>query len=161
MSHTHALARGATLCCLAAVAVACHSAPPSAAPVPDPSAGAETRPAASAGRSGRVISGRDVRNVNAARVEQLMEGRFAGVEVMRLPGGGITVRIRGGSSLLGDNEPLYVIDGMEVQPAPGGALNGINPGDVARIEVLKDVGSTSRYGVRGANGVVLITTRHD
>ncbi len=94
-----------------------------------------------------------------ARVEDLLEFRFPGVQVIRLANGDVAVRIRGGTSISGNNEPLYVIDGMEITPGPGGALAGINPGDVVRIEVLKDVGSTALYGVRGANGVILITTR--
>lgn len=95
----------------------------------------------------------------AARAEELMDGRFPGVQVVRLAGGGIAVRVRGATSIMGSNEPLYVLDGMTLEPGPGGALLGINPADIARIEVLKDIGSTSMYGVRGANGVVLITTR--
>ena len=87
-----------------------------------------------------------------------MAGRFAGVEVLRVRGG-IAVRIRGATSTMGSNEPLYVIDGMAVEPGPGGALVGINPHDIAKIRVLKDIGSTSFYGMRGANGVVVITTK--
>lgn len=81
------------------------------------------------------------------------------MQVIRRPDGSIAVRIRGGTSVYGDSEPLYVIDGMTVQAGPGGALQGINPYDIVRIEVLKDIGSTAAYGVRGANGVILITTR--
>ena len=95
---------------------------------------------------------------NAARVEELFAGRFAGVEVTKIPGG-ISVRIRGGSTINGSNEPLYVIDDMVIDPGPGGALVGINPADVAKIEVLKDIGSTAMYGSRGANGVILIRTK--
>ena len=92
------------------------------------------------------------------RVEELFAGRFTGVQVIDVPGQGISVRIRGGSSILGSNEPLYVLDGMPLQASPTGLLN-INPSDVARIEILKDVGALAMYGVRGANGVVLITTK--
>jgi TonB-dependent starch-binding outer membrane protein SusC len=95
---------------------------------------------------------------NAARVEELFAGRFAGVVVTRIPGG-ISVRIRGGSTITGSNEPLYVIDGMPIDPGPGGALVGINPADIEKIEVLKDIGSTAMYGSRGANGVILIRTK--
>lgn len=95
---------------------------------------------------------------NPARVEELFAGRFAGVEVTKIPGG-ISVRIRGGSTINGSNEPLYVIDDMVIEPGPGGALVGINPADVEKIEVLKDIGSTAMYGSRGANGVILIKTK--
>src|SRR5205814_6693821 len=74
---------------------------------------------------------------------------------------GIAVRIRGNSSINGNLEPLYVIDGLVIQPGPGGALVGINPHDIASIEVLKDAASLSYYGVRAANGVILIKTKHN
>jgi len=88
-----------------------------------------------------------------------LAGRFPGVEVFRLASGDLSVQIRGASSFVGSTEPLYVIDGMEISPGPGGALVGINPADIASIQVLKDIGSTALYGVRGANGVILITTK--
>jgi TonB-dependent SusC/RagA subfamily outer membrane receptor len=93
-----------------------------------------------------------------AQAGELLAGRFPGVQVMRVPGG-ISIRIRGGASAFGNNEPLFVVDGLQIQAGPGGALAGINPMDIARIEVLKDSASLATYGVRGANGVVLITTR--
>jgi TonB-dependent SusC/RagA subfamily outer membrane receptor len=89
-------------------------------------------------------------------IEEALSGRFPGVEVNRTPDGGIAVRIRGGSSLMGNNEPLYVIDGMEIAPGPNGALAGINPYDIDSIEVLKDATSTAMYGSRGSNGVIII-----
>lgn len=95
---------------------------------------------------------------NATRVEELFAGRFPGVEVWRVPGG-LSVRIRGSTSVMASNEPLYVIDGMTIDPGPGGALVGLNPADIQSIEVLKDAGSTAMYGVRGANGVILIKTK--
>src|SRR5688500_10195825 len=93
----------------------------------------------------------------AGRVEELFAGRFAGVQVFRVAGG-ISVRIRGGSTINGSNEPLYVIDDMPIEPGPGGALVGINPSDIETIEVLKDIGSTAIYGSRGATGVILLRT---
>lgn len=93
-----------------------------------------------------------------ANAEELFAGRFPGVQVFRV-NGGISVRIRGQSSFNADNEPLYVVDGMTIQPGPGGALVGINPQDIEKIEVLKDIGSTAFYGSRGANGVILIKTK--
>jgi TonB-dependent SusC/RagA subfamily outer membrane receptor len=93
-----------------------------------------------------------------AQPEELFAGRFPGVSVYRVEGG-VRVAIRGATSIAGDNQPLYVIDGMAIEPGPGGALMGINPNDIETIEVLKDVGSTSLYGVRGANGVILIKTQ--
>jgi TonB-dependent SusC/RagA subfamily outer membrane receptor len=95
---------------------------------------------------------------NVVRVEELLVGRFPGVEVWRVPGG-LSVRIRGATTVMGSNEPLYVVDGMTIDPGPGGALVGLNPSDIASIEVLKDAGSTAMYGVRGANGVIVIKTK--
>jgi TonB-dependent SusC/RagA subfamily outer membrane receptor len=92
-------------------------------------------------------------------IEDALSGRFPGVDVNRTPDGSIAVRIRGGSSLMGNNEPLYVIDGMEITPGPNGALTGINPYDIDSIEVLKDATSTAMYGSRGSNGVIIIKTK--
>lgn len=104
------------------------------------------------------VSGEEV-DVPVTRLEDLLVGRVAGVQVVHTPGGGVAVRIRGTTSLFGSSEPLYIVDGMPVQPAREGGLPGINPKDIARIEVLKDAGSTAIYGSRGANGVILITTK--
>ncbi len=106
------------------------------------------------------VSGEDLHGIPTARVEELLEGRSAGVQVIRVPGGGIAVRIRGRSSIYGDTEPLYVIDGVPVEVTTGHGLSWLNPGDIQRIEILKDASATAVYGMRGANGVVLITTRH-
>ena len=110
-------------------------------------------------------------------VDQLLQGRAAGVQVTQNaanPGSGISVRIRGTSSLRGNNEPLYVVDGIIISSASedvvatGGnntgqeqqnGLNGINPRDIEDIQVLKDASATAIYGSRGANGVILITTK--
>lgn len=104
------------------------------------------------------VSEEEVRSTRATHVEELLSGRVAGVRVVTHPGGGFSVRIRGTRSILGNNEPLYVVDGMPVDVGQRGML-GLSPWDVECIEVLKDAGSTGFYGVRGANGVVLITTR--
>jgi TonB-dependent SusC/RagA subfamily outer membrane receptor len=96
----------------------------------------------------------------ATRVEELFQGRLAGVDVTRR-GDGYSVRVRGATGLMSDAEPLYVIDGVPVTAlSPGAALIGIDPASVSRIDVLKDAGSTAIYGSRGMNGVILITTRH-
>jgi TonB-dependent starch-binding outer membrane protein SusC len=96
---------------------------------------------------------------NARSVIDLIEGRIPGVHVQRT-GAGITLRIRGQNSFVGSSEPLVVLDGLPVrQGTLMHTLMGISPHDVARIDVLKDAGSTSIYGSRGANGVILITTR--
>ncbi|MEO6000020.1 MAG: TonB-dependent receptor [Chitinophagaceae bacterium] len=98
-------------------------------------------------------------------VEQALSGRMAGVQVQQTsgqPGAGISIRVRGVSSIAGGNEPLYVIDGLpqfndDVRGANG--LATINPADIESIEVLKDAAATAIYGSRGANGVVMVTTK--
>ena len=92
-------------------------------------------------------------------IEMVLMGRFPGVLVARTNDGGVSVRIRGPASFYANGEPLYVIDGTPIQAGPGGALRGINPYDIATIQVLKDPGDTAIFGVRGANGVIVITTR--
>ncbi len=91
-------------------------------------------------------------------LEKVLQGRVAGVSVARTPDG-IAVRIRGGTSVYGNNEPLYILDGMPIQPGPNGALSGLNPYDIESIKVLKDPADTAIYGVRGANGVIVIKTK--
>lgn len=102
----------------------------------------------------------DIRKDPAQPIEEVLSGRFPGVEVHRTPSGGIAVRIHGGSSIMGSNEPLYVIDGLEISPGPNGALDGINPYDIDTIEVLKDATRTAMYGSRGSNGVIIIKMKH-
>jgi len=108
--------------------------------------------------------------------EQLMQGRVAGVQITSNsgePGAINTIRIRGTSSVLGGNQPLYVIDGVPVtnddigNGSASGAgntparnpLNFLNPNDIATMDVLKDASATAIYGSRGANGVIIITTK--
>jgi TonB-dependent SusC/RagA subfamily outer membrane receptor len=92
-------------------------------------------------------------------IEKVLQGRIAGVSVTRAADGGIAVRIRGATSFHGNSEPLYILDGMPIQPGPTGSLTGINPSDIESIKVLKDAAETAMYGVRGANGVIIIKTK--
>lgn len=101
----------------------------------------------------------DSKNLKAARVEELLIGRFPGVHVRPTPSGGFSVRIRGASTFISNEEPLWVVDGLAVEVTPGRGLDWLSPADVARIDVLRDPAETSMYGVRGANGVIRITTK--
>ncbi len=107
-------------------------------------------------------------------LDQALQGRAAGVQVTQVsgrPGGETSIRIRGSSSINAGNEPLYVVDGMLITSdngqtnaggVAGSSLNGlasISPSEIERIEILKDASATALYGSRGANGVVLITTK--
>lgn len=100
----------------------------------------------------------EVRRGSGRPIEEILAGRVSGVSVFRNADGSIAVRIRGVSSFYGSNEPLYVLDGVPIQAGPGGALRGISPYDIESIRVLKNPEDTTVYGVRGANGVILITT---
>lgn len=100
----------------------------------------------------------DIDGIPAARVEDHMTGRFPGVRVIHLPGGGISVRVWG-PTLEASQEPLYVVDGVPFRVQRGRGLYWLNPGDIARIRVLKDVAETAPWGVQGGNGVVVITTK--
>lgn len=96
----------------------------------------------------------------ANSVEGLLQGRAAGLSVnlsSQDPGAGSTVRIRGASSLNGSNSPLIVVDGFPLGDA--GDLKQINPSDIVGIEILKDASASAIYGSRGANGVIMVTTR--
>jgi TonB-dependent SusC/RagA subfamily outer membrane receptor len=79
-----------------------------------------------------------------------------GIMVTRTSDGGIAVQIRGASSFYSSNQPLYVVDDVPMQPGPGGSLAGINPHDIDSIKVLKNPSDIGIYGMRGANGVILI-----
>jgi TonB-dependent SusC/RagA subfamily outer membrane receptor len=93
-------------------------------------------------------------------IESLLNTRTSGVMVSMNADGSLSIRIRGVSSMYGSNEPLYVIDGIPVRVGPGGTLAGVNPYEIESIEVLKGPPETSIYGLRGANGVILIKTKH-
>ena len=104
------------------------------------------------------IKSEEISNVPVARLDQSLQGKAAGVQVTSVngaPGSGTTIRIRGGNSINASNEPLYVIDGF----IGGGDLNTINMNDIESVEILKDAAATSIYGARGANGVILVTTK--
>lgn len=98
-------------------------------------------------------------NKRVSRVEELIEGRFSGVLVQRTANGGYSVSIRGTGSFSSSEQPLYVIDGMPYEVGSGRGLGWLNPADVVRIDLLKNPAETSIYGVRGANGVIVITTK--
>lgn len=91
-------------------------------------------------------------------VEELLQGRISGVYVTRAANGGLAVRIRGVSSPGTSNQPLYIVDGMQFNPGPGGSLTGISPEDIDSISVLKGA-DAAIYGMRAANGVVVIKTK--
>ena len=127
--------------------------------------------------SAQRLNREDIMRDNPGNILQAMQGKLAGVNVTQndgAPGAGLSIRIRGSNSFLGGTEPLYVIDGVPFNNSSSGttpeslggdekqtlnALAFLNPNDIESIDVLKDASATAIYGSRGANGVVLITTR--
>ncbi|GHU98716.1 SusC/RagA family TonB-linked outer membrane protein [Bacteroidia bacterium] len=121
------------------------------------------------------MSSRDIENSTSMSINEIMSGRLAGVNILSTggePGAGMTVRVRGSSSINADVEPLYIIDGIPFEKsntmtsAFGGVGNSsvdpmaqLNPNDIKSVEVLKDASATAIYGSRGANGVIIITTK--
>jgi TonB-linked SusC/RagA family outer membrane protein len=104
------------------------------------------------------VSAKELTAYPTINAVQGLQGRTPGVQVLQNsgePGTTLSVRIRGGNSLQGSNEPLYVVDGFALSGAP----NAISPNDIESMEVLKDASATAIYGSRGANGVIIITTK--
>ncbi len=103
------------------------------------------------------VSAKDMEKKPIARMENILQGQAAGVQVTQYsgkPGNAMSLRIRGATSLSAGNEPLFVMDGIPLLSA-----EGINPADIASVEVLKDASASAIYGARAANGVVLITSK--
>jgi TonB-linked SusC/RagA family outer membrane protein len=103
------------------------------------------------------VKGADLTRLPTQRVDQALQGRAAGVMVQNTdgaPGGNAIIRVRGGNSITGGNNALVVVDGIQ-----GINISTINPNDIESLEVLKDASATAIYGARGANGVILITTK--
>jgi TonB-linked SusC/RagA family outer membrane protein len=115
--------------------------------------------------SSTAIKSATIQEMPVTSVESAMQGRMTGVQVQQSsgqPGAGVSIRVRGVTSIAGGNEPLFVIDGVPQYNSDNRALNGLssfNASDIESIEVLKDASATAIYGSRGANGVVQITTK--
>lgn len=109
----------------------------------------------------------ELKKVPATSVEEAMKGKMAGVQITQTsgqPGAGISINVRGTSSISAGNEPLWVIDGMPVisndmEDYRQSSIADINPSDIASIEVLKDASASALYGSRASNGVILVTTK--
>jgi TonB-linked SusC/RagA family outer membrane protein len=104
------------------------------------------------------VTARQLKDIPINSAEEALAGRLAGVQVTGsegMPGAEVNIRVRGGISITQDNSPLYVVDGM----IEDNALSTLSPQDIASITVLKDASATAIYGARGANGVIIITTK--
>lgn len=104
------------------------------------------------------VGAKDLKDIPINSAEQMLNGRLAGVTATTAegsPDADVNIRVRGGLSITGDNSPLYIVDGVQVEKA----LSVISPQDIQTIDVLKDAAATAIYGARGANGVIVITTK--
>jgi TonB-dependent starch-binding outer membrane protein SusC len=103
------------------------------------------------------IAATQLEKIPVANVAEALTGRLPGVQVTTTdgaPGAEIVIRVRGGGSLTGSNNPLYIVDGFRVN-----SINDIAPSDIASIDILKDAATAAIYGAAGANGVVIVTTK--
>ena len=104
------------------------------------------------------VKSEEIMSTPTSDVAQALAGRVAGVQIVQSeggPGAEVSIRVRGGMSITQSNEPLYVIDGFPTEDG----MSDLDPGDIETIDILKDASATAIYGARGANGVVLITTK--
>ncbi len=104
------------------------------------------------------INAKQLKDFPLSSAAEALQGKLAGVQLVSTegaPGADIIVRVRGGGSITQDNSPLYIVDGVQVE----NALSVLSPQDIATVDVLKDASTTAIYGARGANGVVIITTK--
>ncbi len=112
------------------------------------------------------VKAEEITQTPVTNLAQGLQARVAGVQISQnsgAPGGNISVRVRGTNSINGTSEPLYVVDGIQISNGGGindvSPLSTINPNDIESVEILKDASATAIYGARGANGVILITTK--
>ena len=154
------------LCCAALLAVAAGCSPSREAPIHRPtlapdefSLGYTTEKRAQSTAAVSSLDQEDIAQVRTGHFEELLQ-RVPGVQVFRRADGSFSVQIRGTRTFSGSNEPLFVVNGIILNNSghfsPG---ESINPSDVERIDVLKDASSLAMYGSRGANGVIVITTK--
>ena len=104
------------------------------------------------------VGSKELKDFPLSSAAEALQGKLAGVQLVSTegaPGADVVVRVRGGGSITQDNSPLYIVDGVQVE----NALSVISPQDIANVDVLKDASTTAIYGARGANGVVIITTK--
>ncbi|HKO13815.1 MAG TPA: TonB-dependent receptor plug domain-containing protein [Acidobacteriaceae bacterium] len=105
-----------------------------------------------------MVTSEDIEHNSGQTIEELLQSKVPGVLITRTANG-IALEIRGTNSFMGSSQPLFVVDGIPMEPGSGGVLTGVNPHDIATIQVLKNPADIAMYGVRGANGVIIITTK--
>ncbi|HEY3221375.1 MAG TPA: TonB-dependent receptor plug domain-containing protein [Gemmatimonadales bacterium] len=108
---------------------------------------------------GTVLTADDIRNSPGQSLEQLLLARVPGLTVERAADGHSKLVLRGKNTILGDDEVLFVVNGIPLGPAVSGNLSAVDTHDIETVQVLRDAVATAAYGVRGANGVILIRTK--
>jgi TonB-dependent SusC/RagA subfamily outer membrane receptor len=133
--------------------LACAPPPPRTAPVGD------VDPMSPKPAPTTTVTAEDIARSPTVAIEDQLAAKYPGVWVSRSSDGGIAIRLRGGSPANASGPPLYVLDGIPIQPGANGALSGISPYDIETIQVVKDATGMAMYGVRGMNGVIVIKTK--
>lgn len=108
---------------------------------------------------GTVLTADDIRRSPGQSLEQLLLARVPGLTIERRADGSSKLIIRGKNTIVGDAEPLFVVNGIPLGAAVGGNLSAINIHDIETVQVLRDAAATAGYGVRGSNGVIIIRTK--
>jgi len=108
-----------------------------------------------------VLTGDDIRRSPGQSLEQLLLARVPGLTIERAPDGHSKLVLRGKNTILGDDEVLFVVNGVPLGPAVSGNLAAVDIHDIETVQVLRDAVATAAYGVRGANGVIIIRTKEN
>jgi TonB-dependent starch-binding outer membrane protein SusC len=109
--------------------------------------------------AGTVLTADDIRRSPGQSLEQLLLARVPGLELRRAPDGHAVLHLRGTNTFMGQEEPLFVVNGIELGPSVSGNLSAIDIHDIETVQVLRDAAATAAYGLRGANGVIIIQTK--
>ena len=108
---------------------------------------------------GTVLTAEDIRRHPGQSLEQLLLARVPGLTIERAVDGHAKLVLRGKNTIMGDDEPLFVVNGIALGPSVSGNLNAVDIHDIETVQVLVDAAATSAYGVRGSNGVIVIRTK--
>jgi TonB-dependent SusC/RagA subfamily outer membrane receptor len=106
-----------------------------------------------------VLTADDIQRLPGQTLEELLLARVPGLTLTRAADGHMVLRLRGTSTLMGEEEPLFIVNGIALGPNATGNLSAINPHDIDTVQVLRDAAATAAYGVRGSNGVIVIRTK--
>jgi iron complex outermembrane receptor protein len=116
-------------------------------------------PTPSSGLEGLVLTAADIEHSPGQTLEQLLLARVPGMTIERAADGHMFVRLRGTTTLMGEQEALVVVNGIALDSRVAGNLSAIHPRDINTVQVLRDAAATAAYGVRGSNGVIVIRTK--